>query len=144
MPLSVMHVASSSLAAALLQVRGAKYAKLKHEKNKAKKKERAKRAAEVARAEELGLEPPPKPVPKASRRLSLCSPPRLCIRMGIAGRRCLGLQVACGRTKMLPRGFKAGAAASSPWLCPTPGHSLLTASHTRPLPADDREHAGEG
>lgn len=45
-------------------VRGAKYAKLKHEKNKAKKKERAKRAAEVARAEELGLEPPPKPVPK--------------------------------------------------------------------------------
>lgn len=46
------------------QVRGAKYAKLKHEKNKLKKKERALREKEVARAEELGIEPPPKPVPK--------------------------------------------------------------------------------
>lgn len=61
-----MHTPGQCPAAPLPQVRGAKYAKLKHEKNKAKKKERAKRAAEVARAEELGLEPPPKPVPKAS------------------------------------------------------------------------------
>lgn len=60
------------------QVRGAKYAKLKHEKNKAKKKERAKRAAEVARAEELGLEPPPKPVPKASPSAGPCCAIRLC------------------------------------------------------------------
>lgn len=47
-------------------VRSEKYAKLRHEKNKLKKKERAKREKEMARAEELGIEPPPKPVPKAS------------------------------------------------------------------------------
>jgi hypothetical protein len=45
-------------------VRGTKYAKLKHEKNKAKKKARAQRKKEIERAEELGIEPPPKPVPK--------------------------------------------------------------------------------
>lgn len=41
-----------------------RYAKLRHEKNKAKKKERQRRAKELARAEELGVEPPPKAVPK--------------------------------------------------------------------------------
>lgn len=46
------------------QVRSAKYGKLKHEAKKAKKKARKAREAEATRAAELGLEPPPKPVPK--------------------------------------------------------------------------------
>ncbi|PSC71393.1 Ribosome production factor 1 isoform A [Micractinium conductrix] len=46
------------------QVRGARYVKLKHEKSKAKKKKRAIVAKEAAKAEELGLPPPEKAVPK--------------------------------------------------------------------------------
>jgi ribosome production factor 1 len=49
-------------------VRGTKYAKLKHEKNKSKKKERARKQKEIERAEALGIEPPPKPVPKVCER----------------------------------------------------------------------------
>ncbi|GLC42365.1 Ribosome production factor 1 [Pleodorina starrii] len=44
------------------QKRSELYHKLKHQKEKSKAKERRKRQKEVARAEELGLEPPPKPV----------------------------------------------------------------------------------
>jgi ribosome production factor 1 len=47
-------------------VRSEKYAKLRHEKTKLKRKERAKRQKEIEKAEGLGEEPPPKPVPKAS------------------------------------------------------------------------------
>ncbi|GAB4823717.1 hypothetical protein N2152v2_010763 [Parachlorella kessleri] len=45
-------------------VRSMRYQKLKHEKNKKKKAERKKREKELARAEDLGLEPPLKKVPK--------------------------------------------------------------------------------
>ena len=47
-------------------VRSEKYATLRHEKTKLKRKERAKRQKEIEKAEGLGEEPPPKPVPKAS------------------------------------------------------------------------------
>lgn len=52
-------------------VRGAKYAKLKHEKHKSKKKQRAMRQKELERAEALGIEPPPKPVPKVTSRVPM-------------------------------------------------------------------------
>lgn len=45
-------------------VRSSKYHKLKHEKSKKKRIERKKRKQEYAKAEELGLEPPVKQVPK--------------------------------------------------------------------------------
>jgi len=50
-------------------VRSMRYQKLKHENNKKKKAERKKREKELARAEDLGLEPPPKKVPKVGLRL---------------------------------------------------------------------------
>lgn len=66
-------------------VRGTKYAKLKHEKNKAKKKARAQRKKEIERAEELGIEPPPKPVPKVSPQ------------MPVGGLRRVSCPMHCGR-----------------------------------------------
>lgn len=46
------------------QKRSDAYAKLKHKKQKAKRTERKKQQAAVAKAEELGLEPPAKKIPK--------------------------------------------------------------------------------
>lgn len=46
------------------QKRSAAYAKLKHKKEKAKRAEKTKRQAASAKAEELGLEPPAKKIPK--------------------------------------------------------------------------------
>ena len=48
-------------------VRAREYAKLKVKKNKAKRAERSKREKDTLKAEELGLEPPPKRVPKVPR-----------------------------------------------------------------------------
>ena len=48
-------------------VRAREYAKLKTKKKKAKRAERAKREKETLKAEELGLEPPPKRIPKVCR-----------------------------------------------------------------------------
>ncbi|KAK9812650.1 hypothetical protein WJX72_001266 [[Myrmecia] bisecta] len=45
-------------------VRSETYAKLKHKQKKQKKAERQKRQKEAAKAEQLGLEPPPKKIPK--------------------------------------------------------------------------------
>jgi hypothetical protein len=47
------------------QRRNELYGKLKHKAKVDKKKARVKRQAEVAKALELGLVPPPRPVPKA-------------------------------------------------------------------------------
>jgi ribosome production factor 1 len=47
-------------------VRSSKYHKLKHEKSKQKRIQRKKRRQEIAKAEELGLEPPAKQVPKVT------------------------------------------------------------------------------
>ena len=70
-------------------VRSEKYAKLRHEKNKVAKKERAKKEKELERAEALGIEPPPKPVPKASQQCHCC-----CFRTGRGGL-IVGCNTAC-------------------------------------------------
>jgi ribosome production factor 1 len=54
------------------QVRSQQYHKLKHEKNKKKKSERKRRQREAAKADELGLPPPPKMEPKVSGPLKNC------------------------------------------------------------------------
>lgn len=45
-------------------VRSERYQRLKHEENKKKKADRIKKRKEEAKAEELGLPPPPKAIPK--------------------------------------------------------------------------------
>jgi hypothetical protein len=47
-------------------VRSQRYAKLRHEKSKAKKSERMKKRKEDEKAEKLGLEPAPKQTPKVT------------------------------------------------------------------------------
>ena len=49
------------------QVRSERYHKLKHEANKKKKADRRRKQKEIAKAEELGVEPPPKQIPKVRR-----------------------------------------------------------------------------
>lgn len=69
-------------------VRSERYHKLKHEEKKKKKIERKKRQNEAAKAEELGLPPPPKAIPKVGRHFF----PRL---FSIKKLNCIHLQLKC-------------------------------------------------
>lgn len=53
-------------------MRSERYGKLRHEKNKEKKKRRRLAAKEAERAEQLGIELPAKPVPKARAAAAPC------------------------------------------------------------------------
>lgn len=80
-----------------LQVRGERYAKLRHEKNKEKKKRRAAAAKEAERAAGLGIELPPKAVPK----------------VGWAGFSNFVVVVVCGRRRGLGPAAAAAAAVAA-------------------------------